>query len=991
MNRRTIGIGIAVALLLIALAALWKRKGGEEGPGRSTESAAPSARPSSRLDVATVARGSIAGVVRDPAGAGVMGATVCGMAYSEDLPDDEQREPRCTETGDGGIYRLDALLPASYQIQAQAESFIPALYVDEGKSEWGLELAAGEAKEGVDLVLRSGGVEISGVVNDIGGGTVAGAWLFARAGRGWSDGGGLGTARSAADGTFRMWTAPGQVHVSAQADGYAEGSKSAVAPGQTIEILLTPESVLAGRVVDVNGGAPVAGALVTVGGWGGFGDGEVTSRETAMTDGDGKFRLTRLAPARYKPTATAAGRYGQSAESVLLGLGETVEEIVIEMHAVSMVKGRVVLADGKTPCPRGRVVLEDPSSKQRVHHGADHDGVVEVDAVLPGTYEVTVHCSGQLAADEYPELVVVAGKDPPEQVWTVGAGGRMRGVVLAHDGTPVAGAQVSLEPVASGGWTDWQRVSTESDGTFEADGLRGGRYNVSASADGEASAEEPVSVEVPEGGEATAEIRLVRGGSVVGAVVDESGKPVPQVMVHARGGKRVSLEGNDSSQTLDDGTFQLEGLRPGAYRIIASRERWWGGALRAPGKGDDDEKGARVEVRAGGVARVRLVVESQTEVVRGRVVNADGQPVTDAFVDAERESDSATAARGTARRTMRWGWSRTPTLTDTDGTFTIEKLSPGTYTVRAYRKGGGEALAENVQVGQVVTLTIEQTGSISGTARTPDGVAPDVMTIAVSDAKTGFRRRERFFRSGGVFTMRDLPAGSLGVSLSATEGSGSATVPLANGQAVTGLAITLGAGAGVTGRLVAADDGTPLAGYMVQVMPTGKPQGEMMLGLGDGSMPPMSGADGTFEIKNAPSGRVQLMAFPTNMETRYAFVRKVVTLESGRSTDLGDVKVPKLRAKPGDEAGDFGFELKQPDASTDIDKMVLTVALVRADGPAAKAGIKVGDVIVSVDGQDVREDPYQYWMTSHVPPGTTVTFGLERGASVKVTAGPPRD
>ncbi|HUH04467.1 MAG TPA: carboxypeptidase-like regulatory domain-containing protein, partial [Kofleriaceae bacterium] len=359
MNRRTVGIGIAVALVLVVLVVLWKRRGGDEGPGRASESAAPSARLSSRIDVATVARGSIAGVVRDPAGAGIAGASVCGMAYSKDLPEDEQREPRCTETGEGGSYRLDELLPARYQVQAQADSFIPALYVDEGKRSWGFELAAGEAKEDIDLVLRPGGVEILGVVKDIGGGTVAGAWLFARAGRGWGDRGGLGTARSAADGTFRMWTAPGQVHVSAQADGYAEGSKDAVAPGQTIEILLTPESVLAGRVVEVNGGAPVPGALVTVGGWGVFGDGEGSSRETAMTDGDGKFRLTRLPPARYKPTAIAAGRYGQAAESVLLGLGETVEDIVIEVHAASMVRGRVVLADGKTPCTRGRVALED--------------------------------------------------------------------------------------------------------------------------------------------------------------------------------------------------------------------------------------------------------------------------------------------------------------------------------------------------------------------------------------------------------------------------------------------------------------------------------------------------------------------------------------------------------------------------------------------------------------------------------------------------------
>jgi hypothetical protein len=653
----------------------------------------------------------------------------------------------------------------------------------------------------------------------------------------------------------------------------------------------------------------------------------------------------------------------------------------------------VVLGDGKAPCTEGWVALEDIGSKKQEHHGLDDDGTVEIEAVLPATYKVTVDCDGQLSAASYPDLTVVAGTSPPEQVWQVGAGARVRGVVLTQDGQPVADAEVSLQPVASErGWRDWERERSGADGRFEIAGVHGGRYKVSATVAKEASAEDPIEIEVPESGETTVEIRLLRAGRLDGSVVDEAGQPVARVNVRARGGgKRWSWNENDASQTLDDGSFHIEGLRPGRYRVIASREQWWGGELRAPGKGDDDEQGEAVEVRAGDTAHVKLVVESQSGVIRGRVVDGAGAAVTDAFVDAERESESAAASEGNARTAMRWGWSRRPNLTDTDGAFTIEKLSPGRYTVRAYRKGGGETLAEKVPVGQSVTLTIRQTGSIAGTAKTEQGVAPDVMTVAVADVKTGFRRREQFFRSGGAFTMRDLPAGTFEVSVTATEGTGMATAQLAEGQAATGVAIALGARAGVTGRLVTADTGKPLPGFMIQVLPTGRPTSDMNFEFAGGTMPPMSDADGKFEVTNAPAGRVQLMAFPASMAgSLYAFARKVVVLEGGRSTDIGEVKVQKLRARPDEKPGDLGYEVKQPGPDTDMEKMVLTVAVVRPDGPAAKGGMKVGDVIVSVDGQDVREDPFQYWMLSHVTQGTTIALGLERGVTVKITAGPPR-
>ena len=67
-----------------------------------------------------------------------------------------------------------------------------------------------------------------------------------------------------------------------------------------------------------------------------------------------------------------------------------------------------------------------------------------------------------------------------------------------------------------------------------------------------------------------------------------------------------------------------------------------------------------------------------------------------------------------------------------------------------------------------------------------------------------------------------------------------------------------------------------------------------------------------------------------------------------------------------------------------------SAVVVRKDGPAASAGLQVGDVIVSIDGHDVRAEPSLYWSLSKVSPGTTVALGLQRGAVARITAGPPR-
>lgn len=940
----------------------------------------PRARPP--VDLETQRTGSIAGSVTDDAGAPIAGATVCTTPRTRELAGEDTRDPLCVATGDDGRYELTGLVPARYSVSASAPRHLPDRWRDGDDRDW-LWLALGEHRGNVDIRLRGGAVEVTGVVLDIGGGPVAGARVTAWATGSWRTSG-AAFAVTGDDGAFSLWTRPGEVWINATAEGYARGQTEAAAPSARVEVLLTPESAIAGRVVEVGTGTPVARALVTVeGDWSGGG----RSDGSAFTDADGRFRIARLEPGNYKPVAEGLGSYGEARESVHLGLGETVEGVIVEVHPARIVAGRVVIAGTEQPCPEGWVSLRDEERDRWSRESIETDGRVELRSVLPGTYKVRVSCEGYLERDKYPEIVV-AKEDQLDLVWEVDGGATLTGAVVGAGGEPVADASVRVQSTGGDprGQRKWEWDETRRDGSFRIEGLMAGAYTVGVHPSDHPAPKEPTKVELAAGETKHLRIELDAGGSVRGVVVDDAGEPVAGASVRATGESWGSWRQN--ARTADDGTFAIEGVRPGQARVVAMTEAW--DELRAPGATDDDVAGERVTVVAGEVVRVRLVVEGRRGVIRGRVLDSAGRPVGDAFVDAERESDSASAAAGSARRSMRWGWSRKPVLTDLDGKFTLKELAPGRYTVRAFRKGGGEAFAEHVEVGATATLRMVDDGSIAGTVALAGagGEAPEEFSIHVEDEQAGFHRSESFFRTGGSWIMRRLPPGTFIVSVSAPEGTAKQTITLAQGQELTGVSFELESRAVVVGRAVAMDTGEPIAGLSAWVSPV-KGAGERW--GGDEDKKNITDADGRFRVERAPAGRVMVGVW--NMEWQTAVYRwgmKIANAPGGNETDIGDIKVPRIRIKPMERGGDLGFDTKERPPDQDPADARHIVSVIRADGPAASSGLQVGDEIVTVDGHDVvGENAWLLDALCAVPEGTVVRFGLARGETIEITAAKP--
>lgn len=969
--------------------------GGSSAGGAAPTAGAPSvlAARAAKPDPRTQATASIAGTIRSSTSVALAGALVCADYRGDELAGEETREPICASSGPDGGYTIARLPPGEWGVGASAAGHAPGRWNSGRPDERGfVTLTAGEAKAGIDLVLDGGAVRVAGVVSDINGGPIAGALVeLTSDSLAWSPGGRSAfITRTADDGTFEAWAPRGEVSASATADGYADGEAAGVAPTERLEVLLSPESTIAGIVVEAGSGQPVAGARVSAAS--NWGDSDGGSGGSAISGADGRFRISRLTPGRYKPTARGRGYYGAPAESVLLGLGESADDVRIEVHPMAMVAGTVMIEDGAgppRPCPEHDCYVSLTAKRTSFRAGDDTDagGKVEIEALLAGTYTVSVWSERYVEEDVYPDVVVDA-QDLTELVWKVHGGGTIVGRVTTSDGKPVARAQVhgrttGGEARAQRGWA---HDTTDADGTYAMRGVTPGEYELEVEAESAPGPDPGPRAKVTTGQEVRVDIELDAGGTLTGTVVDTAGKGVSGATIWLQGTKW----GNKSGRSGDSGAFEIPGLRPDDYRVLAFRSST--GSMRKPGSTDDDVQGERVKLVAGQTANVRLVVESQDGVITGTVTDASGQPVPDAYLSTRRESDAAGAAEGAAAAQTRWGWDQKPVVTDTGGTFKLTELAPGRYTIRAYRRGGGEAIGEHIAVGSTARLVIKPTGSIAGTVSAPGGTPPEQVTIQVRDDKVGFARSETFFRTAGAFAMRDLPAGTFVVRATGGGAEGTTTVTLTEGQQLAGLVVELSPKVTLVGRLVDLRDGTPVPGITMSAAPTTAGNGGFSFSMGGGAdaKERISDADGRFSIVDAPTGAVTVTGFTMDWKNSpYGWFTYPTQVRGTGKVDLGDLKMPRRLIRGNEVGGDLGFDLKEAPPGQTPDQHVSEVSHVRAGGPAEAAGLKAGDVINTTDGVDITGGNYYLtWTLWNVPVGTKVVLGLASGAAITITAGP---
>jgi len=280
----------------------------------------------------------------------------------------------------------------------------------------------------------------------------------------------------------------------------------------------------------------------------------------------------------------------------------------------------------------------------------------------------------------------------------------LRGHVFAADtGQPLRKAQVRI---FAGEIRENRMVTTDENGSYEFKEVRAGRYTISASKGNYVSvsygqqrptdAAKPLEILDHQTVERV-DLTLPRGAVIIGRVLDEFGEPAPEIQVAAQRyqfiqGQRRLVPAGRTASTNDIGEFRLFGIPPGQYYLSAT---WRNQTFANPNVASASERTAylpiyfpaalnaneaqRITLTAGKELSDIVMVLKPVKAARvtGTATGSDGKPMTSAFImviPADGGFGFGPSGGGQVRP---------------DGTFTLNGLAPGSYTLRAQRMSPG--------------------------------------------------------------------------------------------------------------------------------------------------------------------------------------------------------------------------------------------------------------------------------------------------------------
>jgi len=252
----------------------------------------------------------------------------------------------------------------------------------------------------------------------------------------------------------------------------------------------------------------------------------------------------------------------------------------------------------------------------------DDEGVSEADGEATPTLEDLLALSRtelEKALEHYPPI-----EDPVQHA-------SVSGVVLDQDGYAVSGAAITLVPVhywgkLPGAGELARTTVSGSDGAYRIEGIAsGGPYWVCASKPGfgtaSRGASRETSIDIKAGTSATVDFTMQTGPSVHGRVLTNTGKPVPNALVHCvsfAGPRSMGIDERRAAKTDAQGQFAL-GFR--------EDERGFVTTLRVQSAKHGAATFPEVLVQDGHTVDLRLTAPA---VVRGTVKKRSGEVVAGA-------------------------------------------------------------------------------------------------------------------------------------------------------------------------------------------------------------------------------------------------------------------------------------------------------------------------------------------------------------------------
>lgn len=485
---------------------------------------------------------------------------------------------------------------------------------------------------------------------------------------------------------------------------------------------------LVGRVTDPTG-APLPGSKVSFSskpmsgellGQSFFASGSRTQDEAAArrivhTDSKGEFSFEFIEPGNdYYLMAQHEDFRLVHREFVRVGAkGDTVEPD-IQLSVGSILEGYVG-DTGNNPVPDATIHLDsafvlgtDLESPDRMSTTTDASGFYQFKNLSGGHRTVSVTAAGYGTLVKHNRLF----KGDPGVVETenfeLDFGNIIAGTVRGPENEGVEGVRVMALNYGNNEASRGEAYSDE-DGHFEITDLRNGIYMMVVEAD----AYRPGEMTRVQTGNTTVSINLLHRARVRGFVSDGQGNAVQNFEVSLR---QVNQQNTISENTgfrqvvedSPDGSYEIVGLDPANYRVYATAPGFAATLSETFNVTTDTRvvEGINVAMNLGGILRGRIVDSHGTPIPNAQVSSHDSGHVFDAFGSLLQDWIASDATERTTR-------------TSSDGTFSLELMTPAQYMIRVSHPDYADAIKNEltVQEGQVTEITdleLRRGGSIRG-------------------------------------------------------------------------------------------------------------------------------------------------------------------------------------------------------------------------------------------------------------------------------------
>ena len=804
---------IVVALGLIGLIAFFLSKSGdkkERGPGenpRTDHAGGVNSMGSAKegpgasdfgnhaLSEVALTPARLGGVVLSPTGSAVADALVLAMPINM-----VNGDPLQTTSQNDGRFTFNELVPGTYKISATSPGYA-------GVSSSELLLASGDQRDDLTLQLSGDGFTLSGIVEDSGGGPIPGAQINANLG--WNNS--SFRTQTDGDGRYLLTLLPGSYRVRANAEMYAsESHRLQLSTERELDFKLTPAATLHGRVLERGSATGVAEASVRLHdtkGW-------QWRQRSVMTNTEGFFSFEDVDPGNYELSAHKGNLYGTHNLQIAVTVASSTRDLTIEMDKGFTISGQIKDARGQGIAQASVVARDRSLRSSRFEVASGPNGYYEVQGLPPGRYSLRAKAEG-FSNERRKELSIIDQDLKPIDL-TLQEGVQISGRLQNEANDPVVNAMIRGTS-NEGFWffRGFDEDQTQDDGTFHLKNLPVGDIKIRASHTLEGATTEVVEGLAPGEHRKDIILTLKAGTEVTGVVTWDDGTAADGVLVYARDTKRGRGDRAPETITDQDGSFRLSPLWSGQFQVWATTRvsNGW-----RPYPGTMGSTVARVSLDADNpLATVTLVIEAPDQMIQGRVLDPEGNPLPDCQVGATRELDN----RKTSGR-WRGGIGEETTQSAVDGSFTLSNLPKGTYTLSAVHPNYPQAKSKNVAAGTSdFIFRLQQGASLAGVVKR-GGVPVTSYDITASTGNQSMRRHARLPGAkvsdpGGAFLIQGLPADNYTLTVETSDGSAGRLegIELGVGEKRSGLAVILNDGAELVGKVIEYATDQPLAGVQI--------------------------------------------------------------------------------------------------------------------------------------------------------------------------------